>query len=117
MLDCPPCPFLDCPLPSEKAAPFVRASARRRSRHRRATASGIAAAVVILVAQSFTPMDAHGAGPVTDPARAEQLIEQANKLRSEGQDQKAVPLLKQAYDLAPSPRAAGQLGLGELAVG
>jgi len=53
----------------------------------------------------------------TDPGRAETLIEQANRLRSRGQDQKALPLMKEAYDLAPSPRTAGQLGLAELAVG
>src|SRR6185369_3431439 len=53
----------------------------------------------------------------TDPGRAETLIQQANRLRSQGQDQKALPLMKEAYDLAPSPRTAGQLGLAELAVG
>lgn len=53
----------------------------------------------------------------TDPGRAETLIDEANRLRSHGQNQKALPLMKEAYDLAPSPRTAGQLGLAEMAVG
>jgi hypothetical protein len=56
-------------------------------------------------------------GQGTDPAKAETLINEANRLRSQGQSQKALPLMKEAYDLAPSPRTAGQLGLAEMAVG
>lgn len=58
-----------------------------------------------------------GVALATDPARAETLINEANRFRSQGQNQKALPLMKEAYDLAPSPRTAGQLGLAEMAVG
>jgi len=53
----------------------------------------------------------------SDPSHAESLIKEANRLRSQGQDQKALPLMKEAYDLAPTPRTAGQLGLCEMAIG
>jgi hypothetical protein len=60
-----------------------------------------------------------GAHPVSasDPGKAEELIRQANELRREGKDPAAVPLLRQAYQIARSPRTAAQLGLAELALG
>jgi hypothetical protein len=54
---------------------------------------------------------------VSDPAKAEELIKQANDFRREGHDERAVPLLRQAYEIARTPRTAGQLGLAELALG
>src|SRR5205814_3955657 len=52
-----------------------------------------------------------------DTARAEELIRQANALRQRGQDPAALPLVREAYDVARSPRTAAQLGLVELALG
>jgi hypothetical protein len=52
-----------------------------------------------------------------DVARAEELIRQANVLRQKGQDVAALPLMRQAYDVARGPRTAAQLGLVELALG
>jgi hypothetical protein len=53
----------------------------------------------------------------SDPAKAEELIRQANDLRRQGKDPAAIPLLRQAYEIARSPRTAAQLGLVELALG
>jgi hypothetical protein len=53
----------------------------------------------------------------SDPAEVESLIEQANKLRREGKDGKALPLMRKAYDLATTARTAAQLGLVEVALG
>ena len=52
-----------------------------------------------------------------DPAVVEDLIRKGNELRKQGQDQKAVPLFKRAYDLERSPRTATQLGLVEATLG
>src|SRR3954471_17128737 len=52
-----------------------------------------------------------------DPARAEELIRQANEQRRQGHDERAVPLLRKAYEIARSARTAGQLGLAEMALG
>jgi hypothetical protein len=52
-----------------------------------------------------------------ESARAEELIRQANALRQRGQDPAALPLFREAYDVARSPRTAAQLGLVELALG
>ena len=53
----------------------------------------------------------------SDVVEAEELIRQANEHRRHGEDQKALPLLKQAYETARSPRTAAQFGLAELALG
>jgi len=50
--------------------------------------------------------------PVSD-----ELIEQALTLREQGDDSGALPLLEQAYDIAPSPRGAAQLALVHQALG
>ena len=55
--------------------------------------------------------------PASDVVEAEELIRQANEFRRRGEDQKALPLLKQAYEAARSPRTAAQFGLAELALG
>lgn len=52
-----------------------------------------------------------------DAAKAEELIRQANDQRKQGHDERAVPLLRQAYEIARSARTAGQLGLAEMALG
>src|SRR4051812_40926139 len=53
----------------------------------------------------------------SDASEAEDLIRTAVKLRNEGKDQKAFPLLQRAYDLARTPRTEAQLGLVEMALG
>jgi hypothetical protein len=53
----------------------------------------------------------------SDASDAEALIRSAVKLRTEGQDQKAFPLLQRAYELVRTPRTAAQLGLVEMALG
>ena len=57
------------------------------------------------------------AGDNGDPAKAEELIRQANDLRRRGRDGQALPLYRKAYEIARSARTAGQLGLAEMALG
>ena len=49
-----------------------------------------------------------------DAAEAEALIRQGLELRQQGRDAPALPLFQKAYDLAATPRTAGQLGCGEM---
>ena len=56
-------------------------------------------------------------GEVSDSAKAEELIAKANELRRQGHDERALPLFREAYTTARTPRTAGQLGLVELALG
>ena len=51
------------------------------------------------------------------PTEAEKLIRQGVQLRKENDDEAAARLFQKAYDQAHSPRAAGQLGLAEQALG
>ncbi len=50
-------------------------------------------------------------------SEAERLIRRGIELRKAHDDPGAVPLFQKAYDLVHSPRAAGQLGLAEQALG
>ena len=89
-----------------------------RARRRRTSAGVFALA---LVAASFTvpvaaPRALWGADN-GDPAKAEDLIRQANDLRRRGRDGQALPLYRKAYEIARSARTAGQLGLAEMALG
>src|SRR5260370_36962488 len=52
-----------------------------------------------------------------EPAKVEDLIRRAIDLRRSGHDNRAFPLLQEAYERAPSPRTAAQLGLVEMALG
>jgi hypothetical protein len=52
-----------------------------------------------------------------DTAEVEALIRQGVDLRQQGRDERALPFFQKAYDLAPTPRTAGQLGLAEMATG
>lgn len=56
---------------------------------------------------------AHAAGSDSE----DELIARGVKLRKEGDDQAARDLFRQAYERSRSPRAAGQLGLAEQALG
>src|SRR5262249_49377570 len=62
---------------------------------------------------------AAGARPARagDSAEAEALIRQGVELRSQKKDERALPLFEKAYQISRSPRAAGQLGLVEMALG
>lgn len=54
---------------------------------------------------------------VAEPAAdVESLIRQGVALRRKGEDAKALGYFDRAYELAPTPRSAAQLGLAELAV-
>jgi hypothetical protein len=57
------------------------------------------------------------AAEISDPAKAEELIREANELRRSHQDAKALPLFREAYEISRTPRSAAQLGLAELALG
>lgn len=58
-----------------------------------------------------------GGAAQADTAEVESLIRQGVDLRQQGRDERALPLFQKAYDLAPTPRTAGQLGLAEMATG
>src|SRR6187455_2893583 len=69
-------------------------------------------AVLLFVALAFgsTPAQA-------DAAEVEALIAKGNELRRAGTPGPALPYFQKAYQLARTPRTAGQLGLAELAAG
>src|SRR3954453_12802235 len=52
-----------------------------------------------------------------DAAEVEALIAKGNELRRAGTPAPALPYFYKAYELARTPRTAGQLGLAELAAG
>src|SRR6188768_1026433 len=52
-----------------------------------------------------------------DAAEVEALIAKGNELRRAGTPGPALPYFQKAYELARTPRTAGQLGLAELAAG
>ena len=54
---------------------------------------------------------------LAQPAKVEKLIVEAIELRRKGDNQRALPLLQQAYDLERSPRTSAQLGMAEAALG
>src|SRR6266700_243087 len=58
-----------------------------------------------------------GVAQAGDSAQAEALIRQGVELRQQGRDAPALPLFQKAYDLVATPRTAGQLGCGEMALG
>jgi hypothetical protein len=60
---------------------------------------------------------AAGVAHAGDSAQAEALIRQGVELRQQGRDAPALPLFQKAYDLVATPRTAGQLGCGEMALG
>jgi hypothetical protein len=71
-------------------------------------------ASIVLSSLSLTSVSrrAHAAN-----AKADELVNQAVELRRNGDDEGALPLLVQAYALGRTPRATGQLGLCEQALG
>jgi hypothetical protein len=76
---------------------------------RRATLASVAVLAVTALAVSRA-----GA---SDPKDIEDLIRQGIEFRRAGNDHRALPLFKKAYDLAPTPRTSAQLGLVEMALG
>jgi hypothetical protein len=52
-----------------------------------------------------------------DASEVEGLIQEANKLRRQGLEARAFPLMQKAHRLASTPRTAAQLGLVEFALG
>lgn len=73
--------------------------------------------VVSLLAVATAGGGSMAFGDSADAAKAEELIRQANEQRRQGHDERAVPLLRKAYEIARSARTAGQLGLAEMALG
>lgn len=70
----------------------------------------VAVAVALAGARPNIALAADGKG------ESEALITQGNELRRTGDDQGALPLFRRAYEVAPSPRTAVQLGLVEMAL-
>src|SRR5687768_10542928 len=52
-----------------------------------------------------------------EPTDVEAILAEANDLRRQGKDHKALPLMQKAHDLASTSRTAAQLGLVEIALG
>jgi hypothetical protein len=76
--------------------------------------------IAFLVAASTpaTPAKAPRSALTASAVReSEALIKKAIAHRQEGDDEAALKLLRQAYALAPTPRAAAQLGFAEQALG
>jgi hypothetical protein len=69
---------------------------------------------LLTLAALLLPSRARAAQPTT--AEVERLIKRGNELRSSGKDQQALPLYQKAYEVAPTPRTAAQLGLCEMAL-
>ncbi len=74
----------------------------------------IARMMVLLVLVASWTRGARAAG---ESGEAEALIRQGVELRSQGKDERALPLFEKAYQLSRTPRTAGQLGLVEMALG
>lgn len=72
---------------------------------------GVACLLLFVV---VAPSAAHAGDPNAD---AEELIRRGIQLRKNRDDAAAVREFQKAYDLSPSPRAAGQLGLAQQALG
>ena len=70
--------------------------------------------MVLLVLVASSTRGARAAG---ESGEAEALIRQGVELRSQGKDERALPLFEKAYQLSRTPRTAGQLGLVEMALG
>ena len=83
----------------------------------RAGARPLLLALLLATAGGITGVAAPVQAATSDPAKAEELIRQANELRRQGHDERAMPLLRKAYEIARSARTAGQLGLAEMALG
>jgi hypothetical protein len=69
------------------------------------------------VALILVALGTGGAAHAGDAAEAEALIRKGIELRQQGRDATALPLFQKAYDLVATPRTAGQLGCGEMALG
>jgi hypothetical protein len=74
----------------------------------------IARMMVLAVLVAGWSRSARAAG---DSGEAEALIRQGVELRSQGKDERALPLFEKAYQLSRTPRTAGQLGLVQMALG
>lgn len=72
---------------------------------------------IVLALATVLAGDRHAYAYATDSEEAEALIAKGVELRQQGRDERALPLFQKAYQLATSPRTAGQLGFAEMAVG
>jgi hypothetical protein len=71
--------------------------------------SELAASARLLIAFALAAPAA--AGQAADPSDAEALIKSGVELRKQGKESEALDRFRQAYQLEPTPRAAGQIGL------
>src|SRR4030095_2817946 len=67
-----------------------------------------------LVAVLVTLSGPSAGGTGADPAVVEVLIREGTAFRRDGKDDQNFPLFRKAYELAPTPRTAAQLGLVEM---
>jgi hypothetical protein len=95
-------------------APFDLARVTRRR-----PAPGVVVLAVVAASLTWAAVAPHAvrAADSRDPAKAEELIREANDLRRRGRDGQALPLYRKAYEIARSARTAGQLGLAEMSLG
>lgn len=82
-----------------------------------ATRSAMMAFAMVLGSGGLAFAQAASAVSAATAADEASLIRQAIELRRVGQHESAVLLLRRAYELRRSPRACGQLALGEQAIG
>jgi hypothetical protein len=71
----------------------------------------------LMVLLGLVAAGTRGARAAGESGEAEALIRQGVELRSQGKDERALPLFEKAYQQSRSPRTAGQLGLVEMALG
>jgi hypothetical protein len=79
--------------------------------------AGVRIATAATLAALIVGLGFSRAARAGDSAEAEALIRQGVELREQGRDERALPLFQKAYEILPSPRTAGQLGLAESATG
>src|SRR5262245_37410589 len=72
---------------------------------------------VVLLVMVFLVLAGAPAARADPPAEAEELIRAGVALRKQGEDAAALAEFQRAYALDPSPRAAGQMGFAEQALG
>jgi hypothetical protein len=73
--------------------------------------------LALALAWTATTWIAVGSVYASPASESEALIKKANALRRIGDDEGALPLIRQAYEINPSPRMTAQLGLVEWALG
>jgi tetratricopeptide (TPR) repeat protein len=97
--------------------PIGRGAGRRRGAPRRRGAGLWLVLAVVPLLASASASRALAATATEEEQQAEALIREGVQLRGQDQTARALPLFEKAYQLARTPRTAGQLGLCELELG